>query len=1284
LEDSGELATGSFYAGIPHPPGYPVWTVYTWLWTVLLPIKNIAWRVSMGEAVAGALAAAVLGLLVSRGSSLLLEGMEELKSIVGRREKAICLVSGFVAGLLLGFNGFMWSQSVIVEVYSFGVLSLMVVLACLLRWIYAPHQHRFLYWALFFFGVCFTNHQTLIVAAMGVEIAIAAADFRLGRSLFLGNTVLYLMGWLLASEQVLTALSDNPAVYVIFHVVGVCSMVAYAGFAWLTNETAIEFAHDALYATFWVLLASLPSSGGLGVLLALGALAGFIKLTWKNPRVGREWLVVLICGLCWIVGASFYFYMPLAGMTNPPMQWGYPRTVDGFIHAFTRGQYEKTHPTDLVNHPGVFLHQLQNLGRGIIEEFNWVSASLALVPFFFFRRMRHRERAWLIGLVSIYACLGVLLLILLNPPSDRSAQQLHRVFFTASHTLIALLVGYGLALTAACMATNYQRFRRWGLAAGVLAVGLACLSGAGLIQDTYSTEGSGLGGLAPMLSVVGEAFHNGNQYGLPIYAGLGLVAITSIFLAALWRCRQRAPLRLALGLFALLPAYSILTHWSDNEQRNHWFGYWFGHDMFSPPFKGADGRPIYPELPRDAILFGGTDAGRFCPTYMIFCESFLPRRCQPAEDQHFDRRDAYIVTQNSLADPPYLNYLRAQYNPSTQIDPPFFQEFARLLLRDPTAQTNLLARALAPLDRFFAELGDRIDRRRRTASSRFGSEDFLDLAAFAARLRPGNQPDPLADYLRENLTPATRLLLDDPKANDRRLRRGLADDLNRLLDWELSPTNATSSPTRTANSFGPLYAPERFRTVAMDDHLASFLREAPRGHERIRLNRLLLEAAFPKELAKSPGGLYPDREIYIPTPADAGRCYDEYRIDAQRRLAQNQLEPGEGVSFADGKMMLGGQVSVMAVNGLFAKLIFDRNTNHEFFVEESLPLKWMAPYLTPYGTIMKVNRQPVAEIGEETVRKDHEFWSQYAERLIGNWITYDTSVPELVAWAERLYLRHDYTGFTGDRRFIRDDQAQKCFSKLRSAIGEVYARRLRTTNAAEQQRVIKEAEFAFRQAFALCPYHIETVAHYVQLLANLHRFDDALRIARTCLKLDPNNGQVTGIIQNLETWKRQEAEGNPTAKRLAEMEQAVRDNPLNFQARFDVAAFLLAISQTNRALETLEAIVNHPQVNLPAVQFALQALGQLGDLPGTRAALERILQMQPEEPDSWYNLAAFKAVTGHTNEAMSDLRRALEFNAKQLQRDPKAHNLLGDLAKDPRLANLRQDPQFQKLVPPAQ
>ena len=117
LEDSGELAVGSMYAGIPHPPGYPVWTIYTWLWTVLLPVGNIAWRVALAEATGGALAAGLLGLLVSRGSSLLMEGIEELKAMTGSWENAICMVSGFVAGCLIGFNGFMWSQSVIVEVY---------------------------------------------------------------------------------------------------------------------------------------------------------------------------------------------------------------------------------------------------------------------------------------------------------------------------------------------------------------------------------------------------------------------------------------------------------------------------------------------------------------------------------------------------------------------------------------------------------------------------------------------------------------------------------------------------------------------------------------------------------------------------------------------------------------------------------------------------------------------------------------------------------------------------------------------------------------------------------------------------------------------------------------------------------------------------------------------------------------------------------------------------------------------------------------------------------------
>src|SRR4051812_43004591 len=224
LEDSGELATGSFYAAIPHPPGYPVWSLYTWMWTVLVPFKNIAWRVALGEATSGAVAAGLLSLLVSRGSSLLMEGIEELKAMSGRWENAICMVSGFVAGMLIGFNGFMWSQSVIVEVYAFSVASFMVVLLCIMRWIYAPHQYRYFFLAMFFHGVCFTNHQTLIVAALGIEIAVGAASFRMGRQLFLGNSIIYICGLIFKNAHILTALEANPAILKIFHCVGIGSM----------------------------------------------------------------------------------------------------------------------------------------------------------------------------------------------------------------------------------------------------------------------------------------------------------------------------------------------------------------------------------------------------------------------------------------------------------------------------------------------------------------------------------------------------------------------------------------------------------------------------------------------------------------------------------------------------------------------------------------------------------------------------------------------------------------------------------------------------------------------------------------------------------------------------------------------------------------------------------------------------------------------------------------------------------------------------------------------------
>src|SRR5262249_19188368 len=146
----------------------------------------------------------------------------------------------------------------------FSVASLIIVLLCLLRWIYSPRQWRYLYLALFFHGLCFTNHMTLIVAAIGIEVAIAAASPRMGRALLLANSFVYLAGLILKSEHILTALEQNQAVLAIYHVVGICSIIAYVWFSYLSKETFAEFCLEACQSAFFLCVAAIPALGFFG------------------------------------------------------------------------------------------------------------------------------------------------------------------------------------------------------------------------------------------------------------------------------------------------------------------------------------------------------------------------------------------------------------------------------------------------------------------------------------------------------------------------------------------------------------------------------------------------------------------------------------------------------------------------------------------------------------------------------------------------------------------------------------------------------------------------------------------------------------------------------------------------------------------------------------------------------------------------------------------------------------------------------------------------------------
>jgi Flp pilus assembly protein TadD len=1170
LEDSGELAVASMYAGVPHPPGYPIWTLYTWLFTKLLPFSNISWRVAVSSAFAAAVSAGMVAMLVSRGSVLILESIEMFRDRDRKWDDRISLVTGFVGGMLLGFNGYVWSQAVIVEVYTIALWSLMGVFVCLKKFTWMPEHRRHLYLAFFLFGLCFCNHQTLIVAAMGLEVIVLMADRRLGRDFLAANTFIWVLMLAAHAAGKINTFRDNESLMLIFNLVGILSAI---GCVWAAIST-----------------------GGLGDRLH----------------------VVLLAAVAFLIGVSFYFYMPLASSTNPPLNWGYPRTWDGFVHAFTRGQYEKTSP-------GISLAQIWAYLEGAKEEFNWSNLLVALLPIGFMNRMRQREKGWLIGLGVTYVCLAFLLMYLLNAQTDKQSRELVKVFYTSSHVIIALSIGYGLAIVAGLLQCGFKERRLWIGAGAAVAVAV---------------------NLRQLVEVMDP---NNNLFVIPRVAAVLSLALATLFLGLLLVWRERTHLAPVLGLFLLLPADSILDHWSDNEQRDHYFGYWFGHDMFEPGMdtsaapapKDVDGTPLYPSMAEHTVLFGGTDPGRFCPTYMIFCESFIPP--QNRRNPKFDRRDVYLITQNALADNTYLDYIRAHYNRSAQVDPPFFLS----MLNDPVStlrgRTNWMAGMMGPFDRWMTSMGDSIEKRRRSGESRFKPADFLDLNAFQTRL--GSGTDPVSGHLRTALGGTV------PKDAE-----ALANALNTVLE-------------------GPsIHDAQRFAEVVLSPHVALFARQNPDSHNRIRLNRLLIEAAYPGMIAGSPGGLYPDREILTPTPEDLRRCFEEYSVDAQRRAQQGQLKQGEILTqLPDGRVSVHGQTAVMSINGLLTKVIFDKNPDHEFYIEESFPLDWMYPHLVPYGIIMKIERQPVAQISEEQVRRDHEYWSQYSERFIGNWIQYETPIEEICEFALRTYRLRDHEGFKGDARFVRDDNAQKAFSKLRNAIGKsIYmVRAQEARDPAYQARMLKEAEFALKQAFAFCPYSPETVFNLASLLAVMGRYADAYRVVETCYALDPDNRGIAELLNQLKAYKDTPASAASAIPSTSLSPQELKANLTNLESAFNLASSLFNSGRSNEGVDVLNTLVEGPNVDARTLVSVAQAFQQLQRIDRMEATLERYTRLLPESPEAWYQLAAVQAVQFKSSSSAGSLRKAFELSDLRRATNASLPNLRTQVVADPRFDPIR-------------
>lgn len=412
LEMSGLFSTGAMYAGVPHQPGYPAWTLYSWLWTKVLPFGPIAWRVSVGSAAASAVACGLVAMAVTRVAPRLFTRSASAQRLTATQQNVLRMAGGSVAGLVFGFSSEVWGKAVVADVWAFSLLLFVALLSLLFHWSLAPQRRWPLYGAFFLYGWLLTSHQQMIVLFPGLGVALLLLHPALGRDA--GLLLTPIIAWALSEHQ-------------------------YAPGSWLSLGALIYY----------------PLLTSFGGLLAAAAVLVVIM-----RKMGTEIKPVAACMLAFLCGLAFYIYMPVAAMTNPPVNWGYARTLEGFRHNLGRDHYEKTCVPSGYGH---WSRQAVIHWQASGSSFGWLRLGMAFLPVACWTRHEPWGRRWLLAGAGLWLCTDPLLLTVLNPsfagPSEEMELRLSLPYYAPANAVLYAGFGCGLIFLGRAFVARTLRAR---------------------------------------------------------------------------------------------------------------------------------------------------------------------------------------------------------------------------------------------------------------------------------------------------------------------------------------------------------------------------------------------------------------------------------------------------------------------------------------------------------------------------------------------------------------------------------------------------------------------------------------------------------------------------------------------------------------------------------------------------------------------------------------------------------------------------------------------------------